>query len=432
MKLSLFILLAFPALAYAQQDATSKEAFIELPIKFVDGYGPFETKSGFWVHTWDKPDPESAWSKTEVEVSGLPEHWSETMKQKLAFDSNQLAYQDYKAGKITEEHFNTLIEQWDIDLSVREYSDQPIQCFAYLIMGKNKDGEVRYMIDTDNDLDFSDEEEKIPVLFDSSKRHHIPVLAAEAETVAYERVMSGQVEKVEAPVFVMMLRKDWLMHNIPQHAKTWFNNKEIRICSDGFTNTAYDNSAIAIMTSDTPVVVNQGEVFTLDGQQYKNVGVRISSKVLTLQRVQKDIDLHLPQIGYRAPLFSGKEFTSGSPITLKSFSGKFLYVEFWGSWCAPCIKELPYLKQAYSQLDSSKISFLGIAYDDNPQRLRKLLEKEEIKWPQILTQKADSIVDTYHITGYPTSFLIDPAGNIIAKNLRGENLITDILKYMKD
>ncbi len=313
MKTLFFVLLS--SLASAQQGSDTKD-IIELPIEFVAGYGPFDTIRSFWVHTWDEPAPGNPWEKTDLKVNGLPDYWSEIRKQRIEFDSKQFAYQNYKAGKIDEQFFNRLIREWNIDLSKRKYSDQPIRCFAYLIMGKTRDGDIRYMVDTNNDLDFSDEVEQVPVLFEADKRSDVARLASEAKMITYERMMNERVEEVEVPVLVMKLKKDWLMHNIPQYAKALYNGKEISICSDAFNSTSYDNSTIAVMDLDEPKLIAEGEIFVMDKQQYKNLGVSISSRVLKLQKVQENIDIFLPQIGFKAPSFSGTEFTSNKSIRL--------------------------------------------------------------------------------------------------------------------
>ena len=112
---------------------------------------------------------------------------------------------------------------------------------------------------------------------------------------------------------------------------------------------------------------------------------------------------------------------SGDVIELDKLKGKYVYLDFWGTWCAPCREEIPILKSIYSEYQNENFALIGIA-NDNFEALQDFVKKQEIDWEQILQSEDKSIIADYGVTGYPTTFLIDPEGKIISKNIRAVEL----------
>jgi thiol-disulfide isomerase/thioredoxin len=123
-------------------------------------------------------------------------------------------------------------------------------------------------------------------------------------------------------------------------------------------------------------------------------------------------------VGYKAPDFSVQTIP-GDSLTLSSFRGKFVFIDFWGTWCGPCIGELPNLKNMAALIPSEKIQIIGLA-QDNFENLSAYLEIDPLPYPNALLP--ETVQKAYGIKAYPTTFLIDPEGMIIGKNLRGHDL----------
>ncbi|MEM9830027.1 MAG: redoxin domain-containing protein [Bacteroidota bacterium] len=121
--------------------------------------------------------------------------------------------------------------------------------------------------------------------------------------------------------------------------------------------------------------------------------------------------------GKPAPAFAVKTLT-GDSLHLADLSGKYVYIDFWGSWCRPCLDEFPNLIALSKAFPTDQLQIVGLAQDREPS-LRKYLEEHPLPYPNALAPQA---VEAYGITSFPTTFLISPSGMIIAKNLRGENL----------
>ncbi len=406
----------------------SNDEIIQIPIHFVNGYGPF--KLGFAMVVLRNTDQSDPWHKTELEIKGVPADWKKYVKTNIWLDAKQFAYQSFKQGTLRDELYKEYAAAWNINPEKRKYSDKPIKCYVYVIVGKTENGEIHYKIDTNNNLDFSDEKEFTPGSVNWNNRDSI---AQVAPIVHYEGLRNGKVENLSAPLSIVKMGPNGSIgRNIPQYAEAEFQGQKIKICSEAFNSISYDPISICLNADKVTESseVHEKEFLTINGQVYQNLGVNIDQQVLLFKKIPKNTIIYSTQIGFNAKPFKGNEFTTREEIKLTGYKGKFLYLEFWGSWCSPCVQEIPNLKATYSKLDRSKIEFLGIA-NDKPEPLKKLLQEKDISWKQILVEEGNSVIDEYGIQSYPTSFLIDPSGKIVAKNLRGEYLLDSLNHYMQ-
>ena len=111
----------------------------------------------------------------------------------------------------------------------------------------------------------------------------------------------------------------------------------------------------------------------------------------------------------------------GTEVSLSDYvgKGKYVLVDFWASWCAPCVAELPNLKSVYEKYKGDNFEILGVAVWDKTKDTKKAIEEHKIPWPQILNaQKIPT--DLYGIQGIPHIILFGPDGEIIKRDLRGE------------
>ncbi|MCD8186308.1 MAG: TlpA family protein disulfide reductase [Rikenellaceae bacterium] len=112
----------------------------------------------------------------------------------------------------------------------------------------------------------------------------------------------------------------------------------------------------------------------------------------------------------------------GSRFTLSGQTGKYVLIDFWGSWCGPCRQSNAYLVELYSQLQEKEapIEFIGIACrEDSDKNWLKAIEKDGLTWPQANDRHrppGESIAALYGIDGYPTSILVSPEGEILFKD----------------
>lgn len=114
----------------------------------------------------------------------------------------------------------------------------------------------------------------------------------------------------------------------------------------------------------------------------------------------------------------------GKRIKLSDYNGKFVLLEFWGSWCMPCRDGNPELVKTYNKFKNKGFEILGVASDSNKEAWLNAVKKDGLPWQNVSDLKGDKNIAAliYGVSNYPVNFLIDQTGSIIAKDLRGEKL----------
>ena len=123
----------------------------------------------------------------------------------------------------------------------------------------------------------------------------------------------------------------------------------------------------------------------------------------------------------------------GNPFKLSSYKGKYVLVDFWASWCAPCRAENPNLLKAYQELKTKNFEIVGVSLDESKAAWLNAVQKDAMPWMQVSDLKGfkTEVAVKYGITAIPQNFLINPDGIIIAKNLRGDQLTEALKKFIK-
>lgn len=413
------------------------EQLINLPVTYIEGFGSFPSNyaAAGAEYTLDDPGGQ-VWVNSYKSVSGIPKLWKNVTKCIVHTNIHQFVYQNFYEGNIDSNFYMSLQKDWKWKPDEKRLSKRPIRCYVYLIHGTDQLGKLSVMIDRNNNLDFSDEEPFYPEIAspNDTLRHY-----KSSYEIEYDKIQEGRLVTAHIPMVIKYLpyepKKYRIAYAFPRYASAVIRigkEEKTLAINVGFSDPSGYNSELALMDSmkkDRGFIfkngIQIGEFLDLeiDGgkKRFQNLGYDEYYGVLRLKGESID-NVYSTQIGYKLKPFTGKDFSDGSTITLADYKGRYTFIDFWGTWCQPCVEELPELMSLYDKVNTDSIDFVGIVGQDSKERLTKFLKKNPIAWPQIYSDSINKLIETYNIDGYPSTFLIGPDGTIVDKNLRGAKL----------
>jgi peroxiredoxin len=126
-------------------------------------------------------------------------------------------------------------------------------------------------------------------------------------------------------------------------------------------------------------------------------------------------------VGKQFPDFTEKDL-DGKDVSVARYKGKIVLVDFWATWCGPCVAELPHVLKTYEKYHSEGFEIIGISLDEDKSKVSSFLKQKNMKWQQVLDGKENKLARKYGVTAIPATYLLDGAGKIVAKDLGGDAL----------
>lgn len=148
-----------------------------------------------------------------------------------------------------------------------------------------------------------------------------------------------------------------------------------------------------------------------------NSDEQIFSQVAGMLKAQ----LNKPGVG-TSPELAGTTL-DGKEISLADYKGKVVMIDFWATWCGPCVAEMPNVKKAYEKYHEKGFEIIGVSLDRSVEPLQEYITENGITWANLFdADQENSLAEQFSITSIPSIFLLDASGTIVAVNTRGEAL----------
>jgi peroxiredoxin len=170
--------------------------------------------------------------------------------------------------------------------------------------------------------------------------------------------------------------------------------------------------------------------YAIAQQVYEILLERYGESPTLRQKIRDDLS-RLDKVNKPAPGLSVKD-VKGEQFRLADLKGKYVLVDFWATWCAPCVAELPKVQAAYAKYHGRGFEVVGVSLDETKTALLDFVKSRNIPWRQIHNASSGGdFVEAFGVNSIPATFLIDPEGTIIRLELRGPALDQTLAKLIK-
>jgi thiol-disulfide isomerase/thioredoxin len=390
-------------------------------------------------------------SSDSLEYRNVPKEIDEYVVRELILQQDQYIWAQHRNGKIGKSQFETFVNHYNIDTS--KLSNQNIKCTVLLLIGSRSNMRV-IIVDSNNNNDFGDDrvfEYPYPLSKEEQKRIEpsLPTVLTRYEYFENNKTLYKEARIRPNPYKGSLglsfnttnktEQKYFLFASIPEYKKGNFNlngsDFEVYL-SNGFSRVDYPLDKVSLFITDKPdslqpeiegnIPYNIRDVFNVKGCDYLIDSISNWGDKLFVKYLGKNARPSGVTEGFFMPKFEAKHLDN-STFDLKQYPQKYILLDFWGTWCNPCIKLIPDLKKLNSEFSSDKFALVSIAFDNDPQIVTDFVNKASMNWEHLFVDQnhisKNSIIEKLKITSFPTTILIDPDGKIIARNKNIDQLI---------
>lgn len=409
-----------------------------------DGYGIFMPGN---VILWPSYDT--------LSYINIPKDIEEYVVRSIQLQPAQYYWNKYLIGEINKERFDKIADYYKIDTT--KLSNSQVDCEVLFLIGTKSDKRI-IIIDTDNDEDFGNEEileYEYPLTKERQKEieNTLPIVSVQYNYFENKKLLA-KVTKIKPSPYKGSLeitfntdneteKKYYLFASFPEYKKGHIDLKGLDydiFVSNRFSRVNYAGERLSVfitpqsdslpseLKGDIPYEI--GDVFNVKGHDYLIDSVTNWGDKIFIKYVGENTKPVGITEGYYMPKFEAKHLDN-SVFELKQHHDKYILLDFWGTWCNPCIKLIPELKKINSEYSNDKFILVSVAYDSDPKKVADFISRENMDWEHIFVsqnqENKNSLIEKLKISSYPSTILIDPDGKIIARN-KTMNELEEIIK----
>jgi len=366
-------------------------------------------------------------------IKGIPTDLDTVIIWRLNFGRSQANYHLYKTGKITLKRYQTLVNQFKLDTTLNKTN---YKSYAFIYTG-TKANRRFFSFDTNLNQSFNDE---IQFSYDTTLsvtrfRSHPDSLVS--MPIEFEIVNNGKVSKRKKHINVIPVDRSYKYANktltalhmpvgINEHKKGDFN-----IGKDVFQvalSSAYEDDQLAEITIGKQL---SNQPINSDNPLFE-VGdsLIVNNYLLKIESLSRWTDtLYLSAVPYKKPLIGFRVGNTAPDLSLatdifgkkiSSSDKKLRLLDFWGTWCIPCIKAIPELKEIKT-LFGDKLTVISVAYENtnDTTKVAQIIHEQKMDWYHLLEnskeKSTNSLVNRLRIEAFPTTILLDANNKIIMR-----------------
>jgi thiol-disulfide isomerase/thioredoxin len=394
-------------------------------------------------------------SKDTLNYRNVPKNIDEYVVRSLILQTDQYYWNKYLAGKIEKDRFEKIVNNYNIDTT--KLSDSNVDCDVLFLIGTKEDKRV-IIVDSDNDEDFGNEkifEYEYPLSNEKQKeiQDSLPVVLTQFEYFENNHLLTKEIKIKPSPYKGSMgiryntdnvvEKKYDILVSIPEFKKGTIslNGQDLEIfVSNGFSRVNYFKDRVSLfissdadslpLASEGDIPYQIGDIFNVKGHDYLVDSITSWGDKLFFKYIGLNIKPIGITEGFYMPNFKAKHFDN-SIFELNQHPNKYILLDFWGTWCNPCIALIPELKALNSVFGDKNLTIVSVAYDRKTQKVIDFVKKEQMNWEHVFVNQTqpdkNSLVEKLKVTSVPTTILIAPDGKIIARN-KTMNELKEILK----
>jgi thiol-disulfide isomerase/thioredoxin len=405
---------------------------IEIALEQTPGYGLFRSSRSI-------VSP----ARHVVEYRGVPEGIVEYVVREFSLQPAQHAWERYLDGHLSQDALHAQMERLGADTTL--LSREPLQHRVRVLVGTHENGKRVIIADANNDGDFSNDplfeyDYPLEVAAQLELEAELPAVDVQVQLFVDGEVVTQRVNMVFSPyegnvriTYSNISEKEqkyYLFASTPHHRQGSVRLRgqpySVHVAND-FAGPLYDHeNARLLIVADTADAAlpdaafawSPGEVVHVDGYDYLFAGVSPFGERLLLEPLGENPQPFGITEGFRPPAF--KALTLDREVfRLEDHAGSYVLLDFWGTWCMPCIRLIPELKQLHADLAHHNFRLVGVAFDRDAAAVQEFVHDNEMNWlhtfVEMSRQEPLSLVEVFKVNAFPTKILIDPEGKIIAR-----------------